>query len=126
MNDKLRDLISHATTRVEDAKAARESERTRAQQAEQDRDAENFRSEVESVLGKEVLDAIGPVTFHKNFRRNYMTFVQDSRTFRLQQETGFLVELEENGEWLGRQFNLQNPDAQDMFLNILGTALGSK
>ncbi len=123
MNNKLRDLIGQASTRVEATKAEREAERMRAQQEEQDRDAEKFRHKVEFVLGKEVSEAIGPVTFHKEYLSQSMTFVQDSRTFRLRQQTGFLVQLEENGRMLGHQFNLDNADSKDTFLHILGTSL---
>src|SRR5258708_2442250 len=97
MNNRLRDLIGQASTRVEATKAEREAKRMQTQQEEQNRDAEEFRQKIESVLGKEVLEAIGPVTFHKNYLSQSMTFVQDSRTFRLQQVTGFLVQLEESG-----------------------------
>jgi hypothetical protein len=71
------------------------------------------------------LDAIGPVTFNKAFLSQSMTFEQDSRTFQLQQQTGALVQLEENDQRLGHQFNLNNPDSKDTFLHILGTALES-
>jgi hypothetical protein len=126
MDDKLRELVSQATTRLENNRAEREAENKRADQAKQDADALRFKQKVESVLGKEVLDAIGPVTFHKDFLRQSMTFEQDSRTFRLQQQTEFLVELKENEKWLGHQFNLKNADSKDTFLQILGTALGVK
>jgi hypothetical protein len=127
MNNKLRDLISQADTRVEATEAEREAKRMRAQQEEQDRDAEKFKQKVESVLGKDVLDAIGPVTFHKNYLSQSMTFVvQDSRAFRLQQVTAFLMQLEENGRPLVHQFNLENADSKDTFLHILGTALSAK
>jgi len=96
------------------------------QKKEFERDAEIFKRKVETVLGEEVLNAIGPVTFHENFLRNSMTFDQDSRTFRLQQETGHLVQLEENGRWLEHQFNLDSADSRDTFLHTLGTALKSK
>ena len=106
MDDKLRELVVKATGRVEAREAGREAEKIRRSKEEEDRDAENFRRKIEGVLGKDVLDAIGPVSFYKNFLRQSMTFQQDSRTFRLQQETGFLVQLEENGRMLGHQFNL--------------------
>ena len=64
MNSKLHDLIGQATTRVEATQAVRQVARTRAHQAEQDADAQKFRHKVESVLGKEVLDAIGQGNFH--------------------------------------------------------------
>lgn len=124
MNEKLRDLIGQATSRIEARNAAREADRIRAHQLEQEQDAENFRRKVHSTLGDEVLDAVGPVAFHEDFLNQSMTFIQDSRTFRLQQQTGFLVQLEdEAGNWLGHQFNLENPDAKDTFLHTLGTAL---
>jgi hypothetical protein len=126
MNNKLHDLIGQASTRVAATKAEREAKRMQTQQEEQNRDAEEFRQKVESVLGKEILEAIGPVAFHKNYLSQSMTFVQDSRTFRLQQVTGFLVQLEENGRPLVHQFNLNNADSKDTFLHILGTALGEK
>jgi len=123
MNNKLRDLIGQASARMEASEAEREAKRMRAQEAEQDRDAKKFTSKVESAFGKEVLDAIGPVTFNKNYLSQSMTFAQDSRTFRLQQVTGFLMQLEENGRPLVHQFNLDNADSKDTFLRILGTAL---
>jgi hypothetical protein len=126
MNNKLRDLVGQASTRVAATKAEREAKRMQTQQEEQNRDAEEFKQKVESVLGKEVLEAIGRVTFNKDYLRQSMMFVQDSRTFRLQQETGFLVQLEENGKPLVHQFNLNNDDSKDTFLHILGTALREK
>lgn len=125
MNDKLRELIVQASTRIEAGEAERKAEKIRIDQAEQEADAEKFKRKVESVLGKEVLEAIGPVTFHRSFLSQSMTFEQDSRTFRLQQVTGFLVQLEETGigGLLGRQFNLDNTDSKDTFLDSLGAAL---
>jgi len=127
MDDKIRELIGHATSRVESREAERGAAKMRRDEVEKERDAENFRHKVEGVLGKDVLDAIWPVSFHNNFLRQSMTFQQDSRTFRLQQQTGFLVQLEENGRMLGHQFNLEtNPDSRDTFLYILGAALNAK
>src|SRR6267142_57503 len=127
MNDKLRDLIGQANSRVDAKESKREQEKVRSQQEEFDQDSAKFRSKVESVLGKDVLDAIGPVTFHKNFLENSITFVQDSRIFRFQQVTGFLVQLQEDGKpgFLGNQFNLENADSKDAFLHILGAVLST-
>lgn len=69
-----------------------------------------------------MIDAIGPVEFHRNVLRQQMTLQQDGRSFRLQQQTGTLVQLEESTDnWfsakmLAHQFNLNNPDAKDRFL----------
>jgi hypothetical protein len=125
MNDKLRDMIAQASIRVEAANTERQVERTRQHEQEQERDATTFKRNVETSLGKDVLDAIGPVTFNENFLSQSMTFAQDSRTFRLQQQTGALVQLEENNQMLVHQFNLNHPDSKDTFLHILGTALKS-
>jgi hypothetical protein len=126
MNDKLRELIGQATTRLENTEAERAAERKKADKARQDADAVQFKNKVESVLGKEVLDAIGPVEFQPDFLSQSMTFKLDSRTFRLQQVTELLVQLEENKNILGHQFNLKNADSRDTFLQILGTALSAK
>lgn len=126
MNEQLHNLIGQATERYQAAESTRESERLRAQREEYERDAERFRIKVKSVLGKEVLDAIGLVTFRADYLNQSMAFVQNSRNFRLQQVTGYLVQLQEGSKMFGNQFNLQNPDARDSFLRFLGFALNEK
>jgi hypothetical protein len=123
MNDKLQSLIGEASARIAATNAEREAERVRQQQMEKDRDAALFKTKVESVLGKEVLDAIGPVVFVRDFLSQSMTFTQQSRSFRLKQQVEFLVQLEENNRMFGHQFNLSNADSRDVFLDMLGTAL---
>jgi hypothetical protein len=126
MNDKLRDLVTQASNRVDAANSERQAASRRKQDDELENDAQIFRGKVETVLGKEVLDAIGPVTFHKSFMSNSMTFEQDSRNFRLHQVTGLLMQLEEDYRMFGNQFNLNNHDAKDTFLHTLGSALEAK
>ena len=129
MNDKLENLINQASGRVQAVENARTTEQQRREAEEQERDAATFKRTVETTLGAGVLEAIGPVTFVQRFLAQAMTFHVDGRSFRLRQQTGALMQLEEteNNEFsyrmLGHQFNLHNEDAKDTFLNTLGNAL---
>ena len=130
MSDKLENLINQASGRVQAVENARTAEQQRRDAEEQERDAVTFKRTVETTLGAGVLEAIGPVSFVQRFLAQAMTFHVDGRSFRLQQQTGALVQLEEteNSEFsyrtLGPQFNLvHNEDAKDTFLNTLGNAL---
>ena len=129
MDEKLKHLIAQASGRIEGINAERDAETGRREEDKMEQDAANFRRYVEAALGQEILEAIGPVTFDKSALRQSMRFKQDSRTFRLQQQTEALVQLQEteNQEFsykiLGHQFSLASSDAKDLFLHILGTAL---
>jgi hypothetical protein len=129
MNDKLRDLMAQASDRIEAANAKREIELKLDDDKRKEEDFTKFKRHVEKGLGQEVLEAIRPVTFNKNFLQQSMTFEQGSLSFRLQQETGALVRLDvsdDNGfsyRQLGHQFNLNNDDSRDIFLHTLSGAL---
>jgi|SRR6266567_9229376 hypothetical protein len=130
MNDKLENLISQASGRVQAVENARTAEQRRRDVEEQEKDAADFKRMVETTLGADVMEAIGPVTFVQRFLAQAMTFHLEGRSFRLQQQTGALVQLEEteNNEFsyrlLGHQFNLVHQgNAKDIFLNTLGNAL---
>ena len=129
MNEKLSELIAGASGRIEAAAAQKEAERKQRDADEKEKDWLAFKRYVENGLGVDVLAALEPVTFQKNFLQNSMTFSQNSRYFRLKQQTGGLVQLEETNEtqatyrMVGHQFNLSNPDAKTTFLHALGEAL---
>ena len=133
MNDKLKDLIAQASGRIEAANAEQEAEKKRKVDDEREQDAVRFKGYVVTALGQDVLEAIGPVTFNKNFLRQSMSFEQDSRHFRLEQVTGALVQFQETDamqasyKMFGNQFNLSsNADSKDIFLRYLGAALKAK
>lgn len=128
MDKKLKDLIEQADRELHADKAERDAKARRDAEARAEEDAAMFRRQVEGAFGKEVLEALGPVTFHKSFLSQSMTFTQDGRPFRLQQVTDGLVQVEnaeDKGKMLGHQFNLRNQTAKRDFLHILGAALGS-
>jgi hypothetical protein len=125
MNDNLKSLIDQANNRVEAEKGALKTEQARRQEEEFARDYKAFKNKVENVLGQDTLDALDYVVFNKSYLSNSMQFQVGSRTFYLKQVTGTLVQLNEDGRSLhwGHQFNLNNADARDSFLYILGLAL---
>ncbi len=94
MNDKLENLINQASGRAQAVENARTAEQQRRDAEEQERDAAAFKRTVETTLGADVLEAIGPVTFVQRFLAQAMTFHLGGRSFRLQQQTGALVQLE--------------------------------
>lgn len=126
MNENLKDLIKEANREVDAEIADRDAQERRNMEARNEKEAAIFRERVELALGREVLQAVGPVTFHKTFLSQSMTFTQSDQTFRLQHVTEGLVQLENadvKGKLLGHQFNLKNPTAKRDFLHILGDAL---
>jgi hypothetical protein len=129
MNNKLENLIKQASGRVQAVEDARTADQQRRDAEEREKDAATFKRTVEATLGADVLEVIGTVTFVQRFLAQAMTFHVAGRSFRLQQQTGALVQLEEteNNEFsyriLGKQFNLHNDDAKDTFLSTLGNAL---
>jgi hypothetical protein len=129
MNERLAKMISEASNRIGAADDAEKAGRQRRDDEEQEKDYQKFRRAVEMTLGLEVIEAIGPVEFRKNFLAQQMTFEQDGQSFRLRQETGTLVQLEKSTDnWfssktLAHQFNLNNSNARDFFLTALGAAL---
>ena len=130
MNDKLKGLINQASGRVQAVENERTAEQQRRDAEEQEKAAATFKRMVETTLGADVLEEIGPVIFVQRFLAQAMTFHVEGHSFRLRQQTGALVQLEEteNSEFsyrtLGHQFNLvHNEDAKDIFLNTMGNAL---
>jgi hypothetical protein len=135
MDDKLKSLISKASERVQ----AIDDER-KANQQRQDRKmlegyAERFKQIAEKALGSEVLEALGPVTFDEATIEPSMSFQLEGRDFRLK-TVGVPPGLAQVEEVLQGgfscapqhpQFNLvHQANAKDIFLDILGKALGKQ
>ncbi|MGA2538242.1 MAG: hypothetical protein ABSF53_19690 [Terracidiphilus sp.] len=150
MDDKLRSLISGASGRMKAAETTRAAERRRDEKvaerqreeriAEQQRDerkrmdeiAESFKWNVHTGLGADVISALGPVTFADAKLEPSMAFQLEGRTFKLKAvgASAALAQLEEAAQDgfsytpLQPQFSLvQQPSAQDIFLDTLGRAL---
>lgn len=124
MDDKLKDLIAGATANVQ----ATEKARTAAiRQADLDRAAKDrakFYAAIQSALGPDVLASLGPLTYKDDFLTNAMHFTVNGKAFKVQQVTGTLANLEmPTAKTHLLQFQLQNPDAKDSFLDALGKAL---
>jgi hypothetical protein len=126
MSDKLDRLIARATERVEKDKFVETMEREQADKEREEKEAAAFKGHVDRGLGAEIMEALDGVTFRK-FQHHEMAFTHQGRSFRLQQATGPLVELQEtsNGGYspLGNQFSLTNPDSKTTFLYALGQAI---
>ena len=125
MDDKLKNLISGAKTRLKNV----EAERTKAMAQRDDemaaKDRAKFYAAIQSGLGPDVLASLGPLTYRDDFLTNAMHFAVNGRSFKVQQVTGTLANLEiptGSGRMLA-QFQLQNPDAKDLFLEALGKEL---
>ena len=125
MDDKLKNLISDAKTRLQNF----EDERTNAIKRRDDemaaKDRAEFYAALQRGLGPEVLASLEPLTYIDDFLSNAMHFAVDSRSFKVQQVTGTLANLTTTADPIRTlvQFQLQNPDAKDRFLKALGEAL---
>jgi hypothetical protein len=125
MDEKLKDLINEATGRLQTGKDKQDEERHRSQLELEAKARAAFKSAVERMLGADVLAAIGPVDFDQgSWLTEEMRFVKGGRQFRLVQVTGDLVNFEVGtGSTPLIQFNLNNADAKDRFLQTLGKEL---
>ncbi|HVC46850.1 MAG TPA: hypothetical protein VND90_06355 [Terracidiphilus sp.] len=116
MDDKLKNLIDQASARVQAVENERTAEQQRRDVEEQGKDAATFKRMVQTTLGADVLEKIGPVKFVRRFLAQAMTFQLEGRSFRLRQQTqaGVFVQLEEteNNEFsyrmLGGQFSFDH------------------
>jgi hypothetical protein len=127
MNAKLKDLIAQAAERMQAVEDKQLKERNRIQREADEKAASAFKGHIERALGSDVLAAIGPISFDSKYSHSQaMLFEQGERKFRVQQQTGELVNLElemDNGYSVLIQFNLNNADSRDRFLLALGAAL---
>ena len=130
MNQKLKILLDDATARVQAIEDAQTAEHERRDAQKRERDAADFKRMVQTNLGADVLEAIGPVAFVERFLVQAMTFQIEGQSFRLQQQAGAMVQLEEteNKEFsyrlLGPKFDLaHDEDARSILLATLRKAL---
>ena len=132
MDDKLQSLISKASERIQAAENERQAKMQREEMQRFNENAERFKQIVETALGSEVMEALGPVTFDELVLEPSMSFQLGGRTFRLKSVAipPGLAQVEEvTGGGVSYmpqnpQFNLvHEPNAKDIFLDTLGKAL---
>jgi hypothetical protein len=126
MNEKLKELISQAKHEEDAANKARVAENNRVENERREKEAAKFKKQVETALGEDVLEAIGPVAYATGYLA--MTFTQDGKGFQLEHVTEGLVNFKtaNPSKQYGHQFNLKNENARRSFLLCLEEALGGK
>src|ERR1017187_9398116 len=97
MDDRLQSLISKATERIQAAKNDREADELRDETQKLKQNAERFKQIVQTALGPEILEALGPVTFDEALIQPAMRFERAGRTFQIKTVGGpvGLAQLEE-------------------------------
>jgi len=127
MNSKLNKLTSDASQRLQATQQARSVADAHKRRQKQDAETDRFKQSVERAFGIDVFDAIGPVKFEGSMPAE-MHFEQADYKFILEQVTGDLVNFyidagpDSDPETI-LQFNLNNADSKDRFLDALGKVL---